>query len=86
MSSTNNEVLSRTISANRLIDMDWSFGVIAATDYSDQIGKTFLQMKLTIDDANTGVHEEFFEMTLEQFYQFLGQMEKAKSYLDLISA
>lgn len=78
--------LAKTVSSNRLIDMDWSFGVTAASDYSDQVGKTYLQLKLTIDAGEEGIKDEYFELTLEQFYQFLGQMEKCKSYLDLLSA
>ena len=77
--------LAKTVSSNRLIDMDWSFGVTAASDYSDQVGKTYLQLKLTIDAGDEGIRDEFFELTLEQFYQFLAQMEKCKSYVDLLT-
>ncbi len=49
------------------------------------MGKTFLQLKLTIDDVDVGIRDEFFELSLEQFYVFLGQMEKCKAYLDFIS-
>ena len=77
-------ILARTVSANRLIDMDWSFGVTAASDYSNQVGKTYLQLKLSISGEN-GITDEYFELSLEQFYAFLAQMEKCKAYLDLIS-
>jgi hypothetical protein len=63
--------------------MDWSFGVTTATDECDQVGKTFLQVKFKIGGAN-GAQDIFLELSLEQFYQFLAQMEKAKAYVDYI--
>ncbi len=77
-------LLSRTIKANQLIDMDWSFGVTAATDDCDTVGKTFLQLKFTIDYGDVGRKDVFLELTLEQFYHFLAQMENCKSYIDFI--
>lgn len=74
-------LLSKTIKANRLIDLDWSFGVTAASDDSDQVGKTYLQLKLTFE----GQKNVFMELSLDQFYQFLAQMENCKSYLDFVS-
>jgi hypothetical protein len=45
-------------------------------------------MKLTIDksgeDGGGGTQDVFMELSLEQFYQFMAQMEKAKAYLDLV--
>lgn len=84
-------LLARTITANRLIDLDWSFGVTAATDSCDQVGKTFLQLKLTVDrgdgdggSGGGGAREVFLEMSLEQFYHFLSSMERCKQILDFI--
>ncbi len=97
-SRISSKVISSIISTNKLIDLDWSFGVTASSDFSDHIGKTYLQLKLTIRDEgnlsdtdsfvgkDNNLRELFFELTLEQFYQFLGQMEKCKSYIDVISA
>ena len=79
-------LLSRTLATNKLLDMDWSFGVTASSDDADQVGKTFLQVKMKIDAGDEGVRDIFFELTLEQFYTFLAQMEKCKSFIDLISA
>ena len=69
---------------NELIDIDWIFGVTASSDECDKIGKTFLQMKLKIKSNNNEKHDLFFEMTLEQFYHFLAQLETAKAQLDLV--
>lgn len=76
--------LSKTLKANQLVDMDWSFGVTASNDSYDEIGKTFLQLKLTFD-RDVGVHGRFMflELTVDQFFQFLASLEKCKQYLEL---
>lgn len=79
-----------------------------------QVGSTFLQLKLKIDDgsgnqdagagssaagaagddddASSGTSgtktngEVFMELTLPQFYDFLAQMEKAKTLVDYLSS
>jgi hypothetical protein len=79
-------LLSRTIKANELVDMDWSFGVTAASDDCDHVGKTFLQLKFTIDYGNEGLKDIFMELSLEQFFQFLAQMENCKQYLDFLDS
>jgi hypothetical protein len=78
-------LLSKTITANKLIDLDWSFGVTASSNDCDQVGKTFLQLKLTLDEGGQPNHV-FMELSLEQFYQFLAQMENCKAYLDFVSS
>ena len=78
-------VLGKTVSANRLIDMDWNFGVTAASSDCDSIGKPFLQLRLTIDEGS-GTRDRFVELSLDQFYQFLTAMENCKSYMDLMSS
>ena len=59
-------LVSRTVAANQLIDMDWTFGVTAASDDMDQVGKTFLHLKLTLDDGEAGPKSVFMELSLEQ--------------------
>lgn len=50
-----------------------------------QIGSTFLQLKFVID--NGGVLEnKSVELTLPQFYEFLSEMEKAKTYVEFLSS
>lgn len=79
-----NVLLTRTIANNKLLDMDWSFGVTASSDDCNQLGKTFLQMKVKVDTGDDGIKDLFFEMSLEQFYSFLAQAEKCKSFLDVL--
>lgn len=76
-------ILSRTVGANRLIDMDWSFGVTASTDDCDQVGKTFLQLKLTLENGGgEGGHSvHFLELGLDQFYHVLATLEFVSSFL-----
>lgn len=78
-------LLSKTITQNKLVDLDWSFGVTAASDDCDHVGKTFLQLKLTIQQEKEGLRVIFLELSLDQFYQFLASLEKCKTYLDFVS-
>lgn len=79
-------LVSRTIKANQLVDLDWKFGATASSDDCNHLGKTFLQLKFTIDTADSGLKNVFMELSLEQFYQFLAQMENCKSYLEFLSS
>ncbi len=73
-----------TVMANELVDMEWKFGVTAASSELAQVGSTFLQLKLVVDKG--GAREQVFvELTLPQFYDFLADMEKAKTYVDFLS-
>ncbi len=50
----------------------------------DRVGATFLQLKLVVEDRNNverGTDTVNMELSLEQFYAFLGEMEKAYSAL-----
>ena len=78
-------LVSRTIKANKLIDMDWSFGVTAGSSDALQVGKTYLQLRLTIDEQSHGIRVYFFELSVEQFYSFLASIEAAKQYVDFVA-
>lgn len=78
-------LLSRSLVSNKVLDLDWSFGVTASSDDCDQVGKTYLQVKVKVDTGSDGIRDIFFEMTLEQFYVFLAELEKCKSFLDAIA-
>ncbi|KAJ1405503.1 HCaRG protein-domain-containing protein [Ochromonadaceae sp. CCMP2298] len=73
-------LMSRALTNNQLVDMDWTFGVTSASDDCDHVGKTYLQLKLTLSHGPPVL----LELTLDQFYQFLASMEKCKSYLDFV--
>lgn len=66
--------------ANRVVDVDWKFGVTAASSEKSQVGKTFLLLKITIDSGN-GLKNIHMEMSLSQFYAFLHELEKMKTSL-----
>jgi hypothetical protein len=92
----------RTIATNDLVDMDWSFGVTSASSDSHHVGKTYLQMRLTIKkdsnsnknnndtdahvDTDSGTCDIFLELTIEEFYHFLAQLEACKSCIDVLSS
>jgi hypothetical protein len=76
--------LDQTLSVNRLVDMDWKFGVTAASSELSKVANTFLQLKLVIDKGH-GMEDVYMELTLPQFYSFLHEMEKARSVIDHLS-
>ena len=75
-----------SIMANQLVDMEWKFGVTAASDELGQVGSTFLHMKLVVDKGNGLREDVFMELTLPQFYEFMADMEKAKTYVDFLAS
>lgn len=80
--------VSATLMVNNLVDMEWKFGVSAASNELREIGSTFLQLKLVIDKGTGGEsarEDVHMELSLPQFYDFLAQMEKAKTYMDFLA-
>ena len=77
-SSLMEEAVRNTLTVNQLEDIDWRFGLVAASKSMDQVGNTFLQMKIKRANQET----VNVELTLEQFYSFLSSMEKAESTLN----
>ncbi|XP_022302124.1 COMM domain-containing protein 7-like [Crassostrea virginica] len=76
--------LGQVLMVNQLVDMEWKFGVTAASSEVDKVGNTFLQVKLAINTGN-GIKNTHMELTLPQFYSFLHEMEKAKASLEYLS-
>ncbi|KAL3851798.1 hypothetical protein ACJMK2_015506 [Sinanodonta woodiana] len=76
--------ISQMLMVNQLVDMEWKFGVTAASSELDKVGNTFLQLKLVINTGN-GTSNIYMELTLPQFYSFLHEMEKAKASLEYLS-
>ncbi len=74
---------AQTVAVNKLVDLEWRFGVTASTDEMAQVGSTFLQLKLVVDKGGEReiVH---LELSLPQFYQFLAQMERAQSVMSTL--
>ena len=71
----------QTMQIKSLVNMEWKFGVTAASEELDSLGSTFLHMKLTLA---SGASQEpcHVEMSLPQFYEFLAKMEEAKAEMD----
>lgn len=93
-------VLAQTLSVNRLVDMEWKFGVSTGTDRQRRLGNAFLQLKIVLDKGNSlenvylglilsvykgQITKSALEMTLQQFYEFLKDMEQARSSLEYYS-
>ncbi|KAF4520875.1 hypothetical protein B566_EDAN007056 [Ephemera danica] len=68
---------------NEVVNIEWQFGVTAASSEASQIGLTYLHLKLVLRDPNSSkLTTVCLEMTLPQFYLFLHELEKAKANLD----
>ncbi|KAJ5067603.1 comm domain-containing protein [Anaeramoeba ignava] len=72
--------------------MDWRFGVTSSTSEIEQLGTTFLQMKLVIENetnlnqnnSNSLRSMVHMELDLPQFYSFLKEMQKANTNLQML--
>ncbi|XP_069607076.1 COMM domain-containing protein 7 isoform X2 [Ranitomeya imitator] len=73
--------VGRTLGINQLVDMEWKFGVTAASSELEKAGTIFLQLKMIIKKGNQ-LEPVYVELTLPQFYSFLHEMERAKSSLE----
>lgn len=80
----NRLMLSHIFNINQLVDMDWKFAVTASTSNESQVGHTFLQLKLVLNNGSNQCKNVCVELTLPQFYSFLHEMEKAKRNLELL--
>ncbi|CAH1782490.1 unnamed protein product [Owenia fusiformis] len=84
MGALSKSALGQTLMVNQLVDMEWKFGVTAASSEVNKVGNTFLQLKLVINKGNK-TENQYMELTLPQFYSFLHEMEKAKASLEYLS-
>ncbi len=68
-----------------MIDAEWRFGVTVSTNDLARVGATYLQMRLLVDSGSEGrLDTHHVELTVPQFYDLLGQLEKAKQYSDYL--
>lgn len=70
---------------HQVVDVEWKFGVTAASCKERQVGTTYLHLKLVLDTGCGHTKNVYLEMSLPQFYAFLHELEKAKGSLDYIS-
>ncbi|KAK7067539.1 COMM domain [Halocaridina rubra] len=71
-------------SREEVIDLQWKFGVVAGSSVGEETGRTFVQVKLLSRSPNGATSSRHIEMSLEKFYDFLHQLEKAKASLEYI--
>jgi hypothetical protein len=69
-------LIDNTFKVNRLMNIEWKFGVTAATSELAEVGTCFLQLKLALDKNGT-VENVVFELSLPQFYAFVSSMQQA---------
>jgi len=83
--SVNQRMIGKSFKVNELVDMEWKFGVTAASSELNKVGQCFLQLRLLLDKGGKK-QSVLMELTLPQFYQFLQQMEYAKKQADGLSS
>ncbi|XP_078092754.1 COMM domain-containing protein 7 [Mustelus asterias] len=76
--------VEQTLTVNQLVDMEWKFGVTAGSSELQKVGSIFLQLILVIKKGNKS-ENIYMELTLPQFYNFLHEMEQAKTSLECFS-
>ncbi|XP_043946307.1 COMM domain-containing protein 7 [Protopterus annectens] len=76
--------LGQTLMVNQLIDMEWKFGVTVGSSELQKVGNIFLQLKLVVKKGH-GTENVYMELTLPQFYNFLHELERAKTSLECFS-
>lgn len=81
----NTSAIEVALASNLLVDLDWNFGVTASSDECVNVGKIFIQLKLTVSRQGH-LENEFVELTVDQFYALLGKLEQCKSYIDSITS
>lgn len=84
MMTLSRNVAAMALNANKLLDLEWRFGIAAGSSEKRKAGHTFLQLKLVLDK---GSHTEdvLMEMTVPQFYSFLKEMQIAKRTMEILS-
>jgi len=81
--SLNTKAALKTLTTNRLVDMEWNFGVTVASDSAASSSNTFLHIQMIIDEAGKQKRVEM-ELTLKQFYCFLREMEKIQARMNAL--
>ncbi|KAJ1528317.1 hypothetical protein ONE63_006738 [Megalurothrips usitatus] len=77
--------MASSVDMNKVIDVDWKFGVTASTSEQDKVGTSYLHLKITVENSEKQYKNVYLEMTLPQFYSFLHELEKAKASLDFLT-
>ena len=67
---------------NAVKDLEWRFGVTVSSSEMAKVGKPNIQMKIRIEGREKPV---YLELNVDQFYEFLHEMEKAKTLADMMS-
>ena len=83
--SLSNSAIASTLRVDELIDIEWKFGVTASSSELSKVGNCFIQLNLKLDKGNNVRENVIMELTLQQFYQFLQQMQTASRHADAIA-
>jgi len=81
------EVLPETASPrwfDQLVEVQWSFGVTAASSESARVGRTFVRLVLQLAVPGGGRRSRRVQLSVAQFYSMLHQLEKARALTRLL--
>ncbi|QDZ26110.1 hypothetical protein HOP50_20g86770 [Chloropicon primus] len=65
-----------------LVDFEWRFGVTASTSEVKQVGRTFVHLKLIFNKDEGKPVVKTIELSIQQFYTLLSQLEQAQVQLE----
>jgi hypothetical protein len=69
-----------------LVDFEWRFGVTASTSEVNQVGRSFVHLKLTLQEKETlKCTTKTIECSIQQFYKLFSELEQAQSQLEDMS-
>ena len=69
---------------HKLVDLEWSFGVRASSSEHAVIGSTYTHVRLAVRAPSGALDYVHFELNLEEFYEFLHELERARAQLELV--
>lgn len=62
-----------------LTEAEWRFAVAVSSESAERLGTCVVQLSMWLEDQGTGDRtRKSVEMTLEQFYRFMAEMQKAR--------
>ena len=70
----------RVLTIRQLTDLEWRFGVTTGNSLFNRVGQIFLQMKFKVISGEIIT----IELSIEQFYSFLHEMEKARASIEYL--
>ncbi|KCV73058.1 hypothetical protein H696_00604 [Fonticula alba] len=70
--------MATSLALDRLVDVDWTFGVTAGSDVQRRSNATFVRLKITLLSPDSQLENIHLELSIAQFYELMKQLEEAR--------